>query len=73
MHTRAGVGQERDLFQLRPTWGRQWASVPKAVSKVLKTRPGLYKENVGQSLSTGDGAVKVMALGSAAGVFVRLF
>ena len=39
---------------------RQWISVPKAISKVLKILLGLYKENVGQRwVGTCSWAVKV--------------
>lgn len=59
------VGETRTgLVSERPTRGRQWTSISKIVSKVLKILPGLYKETVGQrSVSSWRWAVQVRSHG----------
>lgn len=53
----------KEFISVRPTPGRQWSSVSKSVSKMLKIPPGLHKENVGQrSAGTCRWAVKVRSI-----------
>lgn len=48
---------------MRPVPGRQWTSISKTVSEVLKVIPGLSKENMGQRwVGTCTWAVKVKSI-----------
>lgn len=46
----SGGESGKEFVSVRPTRGRPWTSVSKAVSEVLKILLGFYKDSVGQRL-----------------------